>query len=93
MTYTAVNVQLREAVEVAMFHPTLETLRDAFAAAEAVLAAAKRATRSMVAARSVNLAAWSLAMAGLRAGIEELEEGLEVITLLPPSAPDYPEED
>lgn len=91
--YAAVNLQLREAVEVALFHPTLETLRDAFAATEAVLTEAKRATRSVVAARSVNLAAWSLAMAGLRAGIEELEEGLEAIALLPVSASDYPEED
>jgi|JI10StandDraft_1071094.scaffolds.fasta_scaffold24240_2 hypothetical protein len=93
VTYAAVNLQLREAVEVAMFHATPETLRDAFAAADAVLAEAKRATRSMVAARSLNMAAWSLAMAGLRAGIEELEEGLEAIALLPASAPDYPEED
>jgi hypothetical protein len=91
--YAAVNLELREAVQVAMFHPTLATLRDAFAAADLVLAEAKRATRSLVAARSANLAAWSLSMAGLRAGIEDLEQGLETITLLPASAPDYPEEE
>lgn len=92
-TYASVNLQLRQAVEVALFHPTPDTLRDAFAATDAVLAEAKRATRSLVAARSLNLAAWSLAMAGLRVGIEELEEGLETIVLLPASEPDYPEQD
>lgn len=92
-TYAAVDLQLREAVRVAMIHPTLDTLRDAYDAADEVLAAAKRATRSLVAARSVNLAPWSLAMAGLRAGIEDLEQGLETIVLLPAGTPDYPEED
>lgn len=39
-TYAAVNSGLRIAVEVAMRHPTLETLRDAYAAADAALLAA-----------------------------------------------------
>jgi hypothetical protein len=92
-TYAAVDLHLREAVRVAMTHPTLDTLRDAYAAADEVLAVAKRATRSLVAARSLNLAPWSLAMAGLRAAIEDLEQGLETILLLPACAPDYPEEE
>ena len=62
---------MREALAIVLRHPTLATLRDAFSATEAVLAASKRATRSMVDARSPQLTQWALAMAGLRAGLED----------------------
>ena len=68
---SAVHSELREALAIVLRHPTLATLRDAFSATEAVLAASKRATRSMVDARSPQLTQWALAMAGLRAGLED----------------------
>ena len=92
-THAAVTGVLREALAVVLLHPTVETLRDAFAATEAVQMASKRATRSVADVRSLHLPQWSLAMAGLLAALEDIEGGLESITLLPASAPDYPEED
>lgn len=92
-TEASVTGKLREALAVVLRHPTLETLRDAFAATEAVRVASKRATRSVVDARSLLLPQWSLAMAGLLAALEDIEEGLESIALLPVCEPDYPEQD
>lgn len=92
-THAAVTEALREALAVVIRHPTLETLRDAFAAADAVRVAGKRATRSVAGVRSLHLPQWSLGMAGLLAALEDIEDGLESIALLPASAPGYPDED
>ena len=91
--HTTVDLSLREAVRLAMKHPTPQTLKDAFDATDKVLANAKRATRSMTVSGSADLGTWSLAMAGLRAALEDIEQGLEHIVLLPSLASDYPEED
>ena len=91
--HSAVAGELRQALRVAVGHPTLATLRDAFAAVDAVLVAGKRATRSQVEARALSLAQWSVAMAGLRAALDDINAGLEAIVLLPYSASDYPEEE
>lgn len=88
----SVQTDLREAAQLAMSHPTLATLGDAFKVADAVRAACqsvhRRVCRESGAKAQVRVQVF---LAGLKAGIAELESGLERIPLLPCSAPDYPE--
>lgn len=91
---TAVSKGLHDVTQVAMRHPTLQTLNDAFDAADMVLKlteqVARRTRRLVDVGLQVRI---HVMLSGIRAGLAELELGLEAIQLLPVSAPDYPEED
>jgi len=85
---------LRDATQMAMGHPTLQTLKEAFDATDTVLKLTEQLGR-----RSLHLVddglqvRLQIMLSGIRAGLTELELGLEAIQMLPASAPDYPEED
>jgi hypothetical protein len=90
----AVSKYLREAIQTAMGHPTLQTLTDAFGATDAVLRLTEQVARRSRHIGDVGLQVRiQVMLAGIRAGIADLESGLEAIQMLPTSAPDYPEED
>lgn len=92
--FDAVSNPLRVATQQALVHPTLQTLKDCFDTADVALvkvAQLARRTRGLKAAEAQ--VSVGVLLAGLRAGIAELESGLETIQLLPASAPDYPESD
>lgn len=88
----AVSNVLRHSAQLAIGHPTLRTLKDAFEATEAVLRftaqAGRRAGRLVDVGLQIRV---QLLLIGVRAGLTEMEQGLEAIPLLPTNAPDYPE--
>ena len=85
---------LRDATQIAMGHPTLQTLKEAFDATDTVLKLTDQVTRRSGRLVDVGLQVRiHVMLAGIRAGLADLELGLEAIHLLPVSAPDYPEED
>ena len=90
----AVSSELRHAAQLAMGHPTLLTLKDAFEATDAVHKftgqVARRTGRLVDVGLQVRI---HVLLSGIRVGLAELEQGLEAIQLLPVAAPDYPEED
>ena len=87
-----VKEDLRTAGQLAISHPTLPTLRDAFDAADSVLAACQSLRRrASKVGNARTQARMELFLLGVRTGVAQLESGLETIELLPASAPDYPE--
>ena len=90
----AVCEGLRDATQMAMGHPTLQTLKDAFDATGTVLKLTERVSRRSRRLVDVGLQVRiHVMLSGIRAGVDELELGLEAIQLLPVSASDYPEEE
>lgn len=88
----AVKEDLRTAGQLAISHPTLPTLRDAFDAVDSVLAACQSLRRRVNKVGNARIQArMELFLLGVRTGVAQLESGLETIELLPASAPDYPE--
>ena len=89
----AVSSPLRSTAQQVLVHPTLQTLKESFDAADAVLVMcaqlARRARRLQEAEAQVRVA---VLLAGFRAGIAELELGLENIPLLPSNVSEYPED-
>ena len=89
-----VRTGLQEAAQLAISHPTADTLGDAFNAADAVQAACRTVRRRVTKVGDAGMQARvELFLIGVKAGITQLESGLERIPLLPTSAPDYPEEE
>lgn len=87
-----VKEDLRTAGQLAISHPTLPTLGDAFDAADSVLAACQSLRRRVNKVGNARTQArMELFLLGVRTGVAQLESGLETIELLPASAPDYPE--
>lgn len=88
----AVEKGLHEAAQLAISHPTPATLGDAFNAADAVQAVCRKVGRRASATGKARIhARLQVFLAGVKAGLAELEAGLECIPLLPCTAPDYPE--
>lgn len=84
---------LRAHIQVAMGHPTLQTLKDSFDTVDEVLRVAEQIARRVRHHHETGLQVRiAVAMSGLRAGIADMEAGLEAIPLLPANASDYPEE-
>ena len=85
---------LRDATQMVMGHPTLETLKGAFEATDKVFKLIDQVARRSRSLVDVGLQVKiQVLLSGIRAGLAELELGLEAIQLLPTSAPDFPEEE
>lgn len=90
----AVCNDLRDATQMVMGHPTEQTLTDAFVATDTVFKLIEQVARRSRSLVDVGLQVRiHVMLSGIRAGLAELELGLEAIQLLPASAPDYPEEE
>lgn len=89
-----VNNTLRTSAQLVISHPTPATLGEAFNATDTVAAACRSVHRKVGKAGSARMQArMERFLLGVQTGITQLESGLESIPLLPPSAPDYPEDE
>lgn len=88
-----VSNELRCAAQLALVHTTIQTLKDGFDATDATLVMCAQLARRAIVLKKVGLQVRvAVLLAGVRAGISELELGLESVPMLPVSAPEYPEE-